>query len=278
MAKKRKQRFRKTVPETARGIGEKTIEEYRRLRKNALAKVRRIQQNHHANVRHQIDLPSIEDFTSKKDFNKWKKEIERFTDRHNPDFKFVKNKKGVSVSLSRLEEIKDLNKQAIERAEAKLKEAENKPYYVAGKLQGIRKEVLPRMKNRPAGGIYIPQKFDFDKVENLTDLIYLEKNYREKANEEFYNEREELMKDNFIELISDAFHSDADDLIRRLEMIPTDDFYELFLILDEFDFDEYYNVEGDPHGTPRKLAKLTSEVNRYEQGLIDMSLKGFPNK
>jgi hypothetical protein len=85
------------------------------------------------------------------------------------------------------------------------------------------------------------------------------------------------MKVNFLEQLNEAFNSDADTLTDKIKKMPAQDFYELYLMFDEFDFNIFYPVDGieDDNSHLRQVNQMESYVDRYFNGRIDMDFRGF---
>jgi hypothetical protein len=82
------------------------------------------------------------------------------------------------------------------------------------------------------------------------------------------------MKNNFIKALKGSFNSEADDLIDMIDIIPEDDFFELFLMNAEFTFEDYAS-DGSIDGTEEQAELLRGYLQDYFKGNVDMSLKGF---
>lgn len=265
--------MRRTPPSIR--ITQNDRQEYARLVRNTKAKIRRANQKYGIDLSTQIQIPSIEDFTTRNQFNEFKQKQKSFTNRNNKDFQFKKNEFGVVATKRELEEIQRNTKKAQEIADKLRSEANEKPFISGGKEQGTVGQRMMQMGKPNTAGITRPPDFDFEKIRTRAQLEKKMKNMEERSDEEFFDKRMEQMKENLTKLIEETFHSDADELVKRLREIPPDDFYEMFLMFDELNFDYIYTTESDGSETNNWISKISSYLDRYDQGRINMDLKGF---
>lgn len=243
--------------------------------RNAKAKVRRTAKNYGVDLSNEIQLPSIEDFQTRQQFNEWKNKVHSFTSVSNTRYQFKKNEFGVVASKKEIFEIERNTKQAQLIATKLAKEAAKKPFISGGKEQGTVGQRMLQMGKPNTAGISIPKDFDFDKIRTRAQLEKKKKNMEERANEEFFDKRMTKYKENLMRLIADTFNSDANELLAKLKEIPPDDFYEMALIFEEMTFDYIYTSESDGSETNSFISKLMDYVDRYYSGKINMDLKGF---
>lgn len=249
--------------------------EYSRLKKNAKAKIKRIQDNYKFDVSDKIDIPDFDSFDNKREFEKWKKKIESFTDRTNPEYQYEVNAKGVVASKAELERIKENYRKAQENAENFIGKYVDKPYSVGGKEMGY--TVGDRMtlyRDRNLAGIRVDDDFDFDKFETRARLEGKAELMEEKASGKYFGQSMERMKHNFMTALRGTFNGAADEVIDMIDIIPPDDFFELFLMKAEFTFEDYAS-DGSIDGSEAQLELLKSYVEEYFRGEVDMSLKHF---
>lgn len=252
-------------------IGQKTKEEYQRQMRNTKAKIRRVEKNYGVDLSSKIDMPSLESFESRSEFNQWVKKAERFRNRAVTDYQFVKNEYGVVASKKQLNKIERKTRKAQKLADEKISELEDKPFYSGGKEQGT------VGLQRPAkSGIYRPHDFDFSKVRSRQRLREIEGAMDKKSDESYYDERSKRMQDNFIEALEGSFNSLADELIDKIKKVPPDDFYQLYLMFDEFDF-IYFDTEGQSvESDETSIGQMMKYIERYERdGLGDLAHENF---
>jgi hypothetical protein len=258
-------------------ITQDDLSEYARLVRNSKAKISRTKKNYGIDLSNEVDLPSIDAFQSRKEFNAWREKLQSFTNRHNQRYQFVKNKHGVVATQSELTKIELANARERRIAERIIKEAKEKPFIQGGKVQGTQEQRMLQMGRPNAGGINVPKKFDFNKMRSRRDLEKKKERAEERGSVRYYNKRMEKMKVNFLDQLNEAFNSDAESLADKIKKMPAQDFYELYLMFDEFDFNIFYPVDGidDDNSHLRQVNQMEAYVDRYFNGRIDMDFRGF---
>lgn len=249
--------------------------EYQRLVKNTRAKIRRTKKKFGVDLSDEVPLPPLGSFKTREEFNEWKDAQRRFTNRDNWAYQFVKNKYGVVASRKEIRQTELMTEVAQRRAESILRDAQKKPFISGGKEQGTVGQRMWMLGRENAGGVYVPPKFDFDKMQSRSQFQKRKENIEERAKSDFLDRRSETMKENFMKILELSFHSGADELVEELKNIPGRDFFEMYLMFDEFDFRLYdsegQNVDAD-EGT---VAQMMTYVERYKRGKINMDLRGF---
>jgi hypothetical protein len=256
----------------------KDKEEFKKLKQNAQAKVRRVANKFGKNISGDIHVPKdLNDFSSKDEFKEWKQSVKDFTSRSNTDYQFVKNKHGVVASKSEIKDIAEKTKIGNEITERINKEMEKKPFISNGKVVGTVGERRLMTAKPDTGGINKMADFDFEKVTDEKHLKHKRDMATKRADESYYEFRMEKMKENYLEQVSLSLNSDADELVELMRGIPADDFYEMYNMFDEMDFAEY-DSEGQYIGSDEPsnhIAKIRSYVDRYYKGKLDMDYKDF---
>lgn len=257
--------------------------EYKRLVRNTRAKIRRVNKKHGIDLSGQIDLPDLEDFSTRKEFNEWKDRQKSFTNRSNIDYQFVKNPYGVSASKRRIREIEENTKKAQKLAEEKIEEQQNKPFISGGKQYGTVGQRAQHMKKGDVLEVHVPEDFDFNKMRNKQRLIDVEESMERRSQPEYFDERTERMMNNFIDTLEESFHSDAEELVDKLKDLTPDEFYDLYVRFDEFDFALFYPPEAiDEVHEAEILDQQMSDINQmieyvdnYVAGNYNTDLKNF---
>lgn len=250
--------------------------EFARLVKNTKAKIARTIKNYGKDISGEIEIPSsVEDFKTRKEYNEWKKKQEWFTSRSNTALQFKKNKRGVVKSVKEINEVKKNNRIAIQKAKKLEKEAKKKPFISGGKEQGTVEQRMKQMGRPNMAGINVPAKFDFDKIVDDRQFERKKESMEKRSSETYFNERMEKMKENFIKILELSFNSDADELVKKIREIPADDFYEMYLMFDEFDFDLYSSDNEGGFAEDSHIKQMESYVDIYQRGGVNFDLKGF---
>lgn len=254
-------------------------EEYAKLVRNAKAKVRRTAEKYGVDISSKVNLPKLEDIKTREEFNRIKQEAKRVTNRANTEFQFVKNPFGVVASKKEIREIERNTKKAQRIAEQKLKEIEKKPFISGGKEQGTVGQRMKQMaKPETMTGINVPKDFNFDKIRDRKQLERKREGLERRIDENYYDKKMEQMKENFVRILELSLHNDADVLVEELKKMPADDFYEMYLMFDEFDFalwDSDGIIFGREEEAMNHVSKMLTYVERYKEGKINMDMKGF---
>lgn len=260
-------------------ITERDKKEYARLVRNTRAKIRRTQKNYGIDLSGEVELPKLEEFSTRKEFNEWKERVGSFTNRYNLRYQFVKNEYDVVASKSQLMKIERDTKRAQRIADEELKKVQDKPVFQGGKQFGTVGQRTLHMSTPDVTGIHRPSDFDFSKVRNQQRLEDLQESMEKRAYPEYYDWRKEQLKMNFMKMLEETFNSDADDVVDKLADIPPDDFYEMYLMYpSEFNFDIYYlddDMDQEASGYLNELNKIDSYIDQYKSGKINTDLKGF---
>lgn len=244
-------------------------EEYRRLVKNTKAKIRRTVSKYGLDLSSEIDIPDLEDFTSREQFNKFKSEQKSFTNIGNLKYQFKKNKYDVVADKSTLLGIELGTSRLQRKARETIKRVEDKPFISGGKAQGTVGQRLAQVKRPSKHGVNVRADFDFDKVPDKQYLEKLDVDIKEKLDPDYDTGRKLLMKHNFMYVVEQSFNSKADELYKLLDDLPADIFYDFYFQFDEFDFDLYdsdgQNVDADQGTLDQMIAYLEDyyEGNHY---------------
>jgi len=255
-------------------------EEYRRLAGNAKAKIRRTKKNHGIDLSSEVNIPTIDDFQTRKEFNQWKKDIQWFTNRSNLNFQFVTNDYGVTASKAQINRIKRNTKTAQDQAEKEIEKLKKSDAY---KDQQDRKSPIQQqigmIGESGVLGVRVPNDFNFDNVptqQRLNDLDKRMKDRAEKGGVRYFDERKQRMRDNFIESIEGSFHSAADELITELRKLNPNDFYELYwMFFRDFDFALYDSEGQQVNADEGKIDVLLSHISDYRNDRVNKDLTGF---
>lgn len=238
---------------------------------NTKAKINRTIKNYDVDLSSEIRLPKLEDFKTRKEFNRWKEEVRQFTNRSNTKYQFQKNEFGVVASKREINEAKRATKQAQRIAKNLQKETAKKPLIVNGKKEGTLGQRMQQMGKPNVDGIYIPKDFEFDKIRTREQFELKSESMNKRAQPDYIDKRQVAMKENYLKMIAENYNSDGDNLIEEIKKISPSDFFELFLMHEELQFDFEYTEEQ----TEMNLQKKMSIIEGFKQGKINMDLKGF---
>lgn len=239
-------------------IRQKDIEEYQRLKRNTRAKIRRVRQKYGIDLSGDIDLPPIESFQTRDEFNAWKERQRSFTNRANLRYQFEKNVHGVVASKALLREIEGKTKEAQRIYDEEMKRLNKLPFIQRGEIQGTAGERVRMLARPEIGGLSRPPDFDFSRVRTYPQLYHALERAERRADPVWYDRRKEIMKENFIEIIRVNLPNKHHPIIEELEKLPADAFYEIYKSVDEFDF-----ARWDSDGSTYDSETVTELVNYY---------------
>jgi len=242
-------------------VGEKTLESYRREVRNTRAKLNRINKQHGIDLTDEIPIPSLESFSSRKEMNVWVRKVQSFRNRSNRNYQFDRNEYGVSASKARLDRIDRKVKEAQRLADEQISKLSEKPFVSGGAVQGT-----VGMQRPNKTGISKPTDFKFNEVRTKQRLDEIEKSAIRKSDPDHYDERNKQMQDNFIDMLRKDFNSDADKLIDLIKDINPDEFFQMYLQIDEFDFEIYYVTEDMVDVSGGVIERMITEMEKYERG------------
>lgn len=252
--------------------------EYKRLQSNINAKIRRTK------TKFNIDLsehkaPTLESFTSRKQFNTWKNEARNFTSRSNQKYQYVKNKYRLVTTKQQLSKLERETNRAIRLAKQKQKETYNKlkdkPFIIGGEQRGRISDKMRTMTVEEITGISIPRPFNFDVFQSQAQLNQRMISTTSRSTPDYYDKKAETLKQNFITTISNGFNSDGADVVEMLKNIDADDFIELSIMLDEFDINTYDSGNEGGLNDEDRLETLRSYLIDFNEGSIKTDLKIF---
>jgi hypothetical protein len=228
------------------------------LVKNSKAKVKRTFQKYGVDLTEEVSIPSLDSFQTREKFNEWKEKAGSFTNRNNQRFQFVKNEHGVVASKSLLNEISRNRKKEILLAERKAKEIKEDPI--------AKQEMLKMADPKRGGGIHIPKPFNFKEVRSKGRLDDLLETTKRRSDPKFYDNRTIKIHETFIRELEQAFNSDADWLIDKIQRMSLEDFSDMYKMYPSFDFQIFYIMKYVNEGEQDKFLKeMERDYLRYER-------------
>lgn len=223
--------------------------EYARLVKNTKAKVRNTVKNYGPivhdvsrnengeltlttlDIRSKLKIPSLDSFQTRKEFNEWKEDTKKFNSGKSPHSKFIKNQNGM-VFTEYFKTVGQNMEYQIERNREreykKTKDIEIKDK--KGKTIGTVGSEMQKMMHPEAPGFQKPFIFDMNNFYSPSQLKRWFETGEAKRSPEWYQDKKETMQQNWIEMIKFNYNSEADELIKHLEAMSPDDFYEFYMM------------------------------------------------
>jgi hypothetical protein len=279
-------------------ITENDRKEYARLVKNTKAKVRNtvkkygnyiadIERDEEGNTSYRNldiksfgDVPALDSFQTRDQFNEWKEKQQAFTSGKNPHFKFKINEKGVAVTDYLLTVAENLVYKANRNERKEREKFHDIPVVGTGMTVAERQKML----RRPTVGGFGEVGFNFKEFDDFTHLGGRLKALTDRADPNHYDEKKRQMKDNWYDLIAESFGSEASSLLDLLAQLSDDEFYALYLHEEEdiMAFELYYNDAGEiEDGTNGQLEQIKGYFEKYLRGELEVKsdrvndLKGF---
>lgn len=202
--------------------------ELQRLTKNAKAKSKRIEKQFDINVG--IDFKKVSDFTSRAEVNAYKKQLESFTNRHNLNYQYVKNKHGQVFTKKEVNEIIREEKRINRRKVEERKKYEKKAFKSAGKPTGItveqRREVM--RDDRYSNTEPVDFKRLLNNVRDQGEFKEFLKNVEKAYTGDFIRKRNELYRENYKKALFNVFGMDASTIISHVENIALGSFMDMY--------------------------------------------------
>lgn len=216
-------------------IRNKDIVKLKKLQVSARRKKKRL--NSLFDVDIDIDIKPITSFDSRKEFNKYVSQLEKFTDRSN--FRFVKNEHGVVVPRETYNKIKQEVAQLNKENKKRLRKIEKKKFKSRGK------ETDEKVRDRKLMGDtryneFKPKIFNFNRFRNKKELEEYEKSLKQKTNPKFYAKRAKRYKRNYVTGLKNIFGKMSDKLVDKIKKMDLDDFMDLYYTEDIADINFMY--------------------------------------
>ena len=261
--------------------------EFKRLRRNYRAKLNRVRKStgfslDEADKWLGVEIPSIKDmrngkaFKSRKEFNDWKKQLQDVNSRTFTPLQIETNKKGLRYPKIVQQRGRQATQKAQQHVDEMIEQYSNLPQFVDGEEMGTVDKRQLMLGDKESYGLYKPEDFDIDNFVNPKSVENNITKNEERQTKEYYDERMERMRDNFISIFDDPDNEENQKIVEKLKNIPPDDFYEMYLMLPEMDFEDWDSETGGFIGgdkSPQEVFGYFLDV--YEQGNIDLSLKGL---
>lgn len=252
-------------------IAKNDVSDYKRLAKNTKAKISRAFKNYGVDLSSEINIPKLEDFKTRKEFNRWKEEVRQFTNRANTEYQFRKNEHGVVASVKEINKAVRDTKQAQRIAKKLQKETAKKPYIVDGKSVGTFGQKLQQMGKPNIDGVHVPKDFNFDNIKSREQFEVKKESMEKRADPQYMDKRQVALKENYKKALHEHYNSDADELIAEIDKLDPSDFFELFIMHEGLQVSFEYTEEQ----TQANIEKKMSIIESFKQGKINMDLKGF---
>jgi hypothetical protein len=174
-------------------ISKNDEQEYKRLVRNAKAKMRRLQKQHGIDLTNEISLPSLSSFQNRKEFNNFKEDINKFNKGLKNDYKIVKNDQGVAFTKKEVKVYEKKQKEAIQLAEE---------HYEKTKTENQKIFLKP-------SNLDIPRKIDLNDISSRGNFEQRLENLTKRAEPQFFSDRDQRFKDNYIKSLQWSFNENS---------------------------------------------------------------------
>lgn len=251
-------------------IRKKDISEYKRLKRNTQSKIRRTKSKYDVDLSNHVTLPSLESFTTRREFNKWKRQQQSFTNPSNLDYQFKKNPQGVVASKKEIQQAERRTRRAQQIADSVKKQTEGKPFISGGKKKSTYGKQQQMLGKPNYGGIVRPSDFDFEKFETRRGFELASQSMANRSSVPELEKRMQKMKENYIEKLEEDFNSDSAEVVKRIKKMPAKDYYEMTLMYDEMQFSTPYTEDS-----PEFLGRIHKYLDQYDRGKVDLDLEMF---
>lgn len=205
-------------------------------------------------IRKEINIPSLDSFKTKKEFNEWMYEQRKFTSGKSPHAKFSKNEHGTVMTdyLKTVLTNKHHNAEKERLKEVALLEK-------AGLGEKARQESV--MLKRSEIRAFVPIKLDFNKLWNLGDIERKLAGLTIRGDVDDIRQKKEQLKTNFIEALRYSGDPHIDALIEGIKAIPADEFYVLY---------ELHKEEFRQMFVPSPQTSIMAQM--VDKGMLDRAL------
>ncbi|ASU04137.1 terminal protein [Bacillus phage KonjoTrouble] len=292
-----KRRSKKQPKFTIRDVD---VNEFNRLQNNAKAMIRSRKKKYGVDISGEIDLKtSISDFKTRKGFNAWKEAMSKLRYRADLQIKKVgdtvasqkqinQSQREVNVMKRKLQKVDGeyQNKYKVRFNEKQLLELTLQTN-VARDMEIARQkqlESIPRFnkkgqqikdvrKDKTGGTVIVRDKFDPTILDNNQRVKIREYNLKQVSDPERYSRREQQLKENQLTRLKQAFGSDAEDVIRYIEDMNSQEFNNFyFMFMDsslgfnEFDSEQYIGQSAETDDQLLgAIEAIRTDIQRYDK-------------
>ena len=259
--------------------------EFQRLRRNYRSKINRIRKTTGFSLDDidswlDVEIPTIKDlrsgkaFSSRKDYNNWKQQMNSITKRSFTPLKIETNSRGMRYPRIVSTKGKSVTKKAQQQVDEMVDKFSDLPVYSDGEVIGKASDRQLALSDREAFGLYKPEDFD---IENYSNPKSVEKNIsrnEERQQKSYYDERMEQMRENFISMFSDTDDEDNEEIVDRIREINPRDFYEMYLMIPGMAFEDWDSDTGSYISGDKNPSEVIGYyLDLYESGKLDLTLK-----
>lgn len=246
----------------------KTIAKYKARARAKISRLKKIG----IDVKPFLDFDLNVEFENRKQYNAWKRSIDSFTSRTNVDFKVKKTSNNVPYLPVEQKELSRLTREANKRSKEKreqLMQLEQLDKH--GNIVGTVADELSVLKDKETGFVKEVSELTVEDMPNRRVLNKRLDKMRERASNDYYDKRNETMRENYIKLMYQVYHDNADEIVKMINTLSSDDFVEFYLKNRDFQFAWYDSQKGLYIGgdTEHLLDDPVGELKNNLQNWID---------
>lgn len=245
-------------------ISRKDKAEYNRLRRNTLSKLRRVEKSYGIDLSSEVNLTSLDSFTKRAEFNKWKEEQESFTNIGNTKFQFVKNKHGTVASKSEIYKGKRDDKSYRQRQSEFQEKNYQIPVFHQGKQISTVGQRMQMVLRPSIANVHEGSEFNFDEIKDRAYLLDKLDSLEKKADPEYFDKMLLTMQLNYLSKIEEDFGSVGNNLFDKIYAMTPEEFNELYLSnIEAMSFEVYYDNQVNDDSLIDLALHLETIVNDF---------------
>lgn len=240
-------------------------------------KAKRVKDQHNINFlseNHKLKMKPLEQM-SRSEFNTYKEQVRIMTKRGVPRFSYTKINDNVSISRSEEMRLRYNKRIADKQAKERYNAIKDKDFYEAKQKPRKVGTYVETMKDPDIPGIDAPHVQPDEKIASRDYVRSKIKQLEQSTDPHIRKERNEKMKENYIEGLQTKFNNESDDLVNMIDEMDTDDFIELYSRSSDMSFSFFYIDDHDL--LTENKNNVQEYVESYYSGEVDMDIKNARN-
>lgn len=219
------------------------------------------------NVRDLLNVPKLEDFQTREDFNNWKEQQTKITSGRSPHFNFKKNEHGLAVT-EHLLNVKE-NREYMAQREARKEQAKARENKEAEQRAGYM-AYPTRIGFHKTG-------FNLDRMRSGGELERSMQRLIDQSTGQEYGRTKRRMMDNWLDSVAGSFENgEANDILDRFKQMSPEEWYDMYEQFYEDMTFRIYDSEGQlQSATDDNLDALRQYLDDYEWNLVNFDMKDF---
>lgn len=219
-------------------IRRKDVEKLKILQTKAKRKKSRLKRIY--DVEKNISFPDITDFSSRKDFNKYVKRLETFTDRRSDRYKI--NKNGIVVPFEEYRHLRNQLKQINKQKRKFFKKYKDLPFMSYGKKTDEKLKDRKLMGD-PRYDFAKEYTFNFDSIKSQKGLEALKRAYDRRLKSNYWKTYLATIKKNYLIAVKKQLGKAGKPVLSLVKKMTNEQFFKKFLTEDIVNFTYLYTHE-----------------------------------